>query len=65
MPERLHLDIDSKTYERLREIAISQRRPIGLQAEWMLIHAVAEYWSPGLRAESPKEASVCLERAGL
>jgi len=65
MPERLRLDIDSKTYERLREIAISQRRPIGLQAEWMLIHAVAEYWSPGLRAEPPKEESVCLEGAGL
>jgi hypothetical protein len=51
MSERLRIDIDSESYRRLRELAVMERRPIGWQAEWMLIQAIQERWSPGLRPE--------------
>jgi hypothetical protein len=61
MAERLRIDIDSESYRRLLELAAMERRPIGWQAEWMLIRAIHEHWSPGLRPESVSDELESLE----
>jgi hypothetical protein len=53
MSEGLRLTIDSESYKRLVEIAVAERRPIGWQAEVMLMKAVAEYYAPSLRPQAP------------
>ena len=49
MAQKLHLNIDQETFERLAEIAIAERRPIGWQAELLLTTAVAQWWTPSLQ----------------
>jgi hypothetical protein len=51
MAQRLRLDIDQETYDRLIEIAIEEKRPIRWQAEVILAKAVADYFVPTLRSE--------------
>jgi hypothetical protein len=64
MSERLRLDIDSESYQRLLELAVMERRPVAWQAEWLLIRAIAERWVPGLRPESPEMEAVGTEKVG-
>jgi hypothetical protein len=60
MSEGLRLTIDSESYKRLVEIAVSQRRPIGWQAEVMLIKAIAEWYTPALTMDRAE-----VESAGM
>jgi hypothetical protein len=57
MSERLRLDIDTESYQRLLEIAVKQRRPIAWQAEVMLIQAIAEWYTPRLRSDQAEVES--------
>jgi hypothetical protein len=63
MAERLRVDIDSESYRRLQEIAVKERRPVGWQAEVLLIRAIAEYCAPVLRPDpSERESFVVSEK---
>jgi hypothetical protein len=48
---RLRLDIGEDSYLQLMKIAAYERRPIGWQAEIMLLRAIADYCSPGQPGE--------------
>jgi hypothetical protein len=65
MAERLRLDIDPESYQRLIELAVIERRPVAWEAEWLLIRAIAERWSPSLRSESPELEPVSAGETGL
>jgi hypothetical protein len=56
MSERLRIDLDTESFSRLMEIAAQERRPVGWQAEVLLIKAIAERYTPaskgGLSDES-------------
>jgi hypothetical protein len=64
MPERLRIDIDSESYQHLIELAIRERRPVAWQAEWMLIQAIGEHWSPSLHLELPDREPVSAGETG-
>ena len=49
MAEKLRLEIDVETFRRLMDISVKERRPIGWQAELLLIKAIADYDSSALR----------------
>jgi hypothetical protein len=46
--QRLRLDIDDESFERLAAIAIAERRPIGWQAEVLLLQAIGRWPVPSL-----------------
>jgi hypothetical protein len=50
MSEQLRIDIDGESFRRLMEIATRERRPIGWQAEVLLIKAIADYERPAPKA---------------
>jgi hypothetical protein len=57
MSQKLRLDIDQESYARLAAIAIEERRPLGWQAEVLLMQAIATYFTPMLRPERQDQAA--------
>jgi hypothetical protein len=55
MSERLHIDIDDESFRRLTALAVQERRPIGWQAEVLLIQAIAEQCAPALKGDPQEE----------
>jgi hypothetical protein len=41
--QKLRLDIDDESFERLIAIAIAERRPLGWQAEVLLLQAIGQW----------------------
>ena len=48
---KIRLDLDQESFERLAEIAVAERRPIGWQAEVLLRRAISDWFSPAIRGE--------------
>jgi hypothetical protein len=48
MTQKIWLDLDQESFERLAAIAIEERRPIGWQAELLLRRAIANWCTPSL-----------------
>jgi hypothetical protein len=61
---RLRLDIPEDSYTRLLEIAVQERRPVGWQAEVILMRAINAYFLPMLRPEGPERTPAGRQEKG-